>query len=108
MKAKLSILFLACLYAGIISAQTNGTLAVSVTTSSAGGNYAPRNIVAIWIEDSSGKFVKTLLAYANSRKNHLETWKTSTTTAGSAYNTTDAISGATQTSHATRTCSWNG
>ena len=40
-----------------IQAQTKGSLAVSVTTSSAGGNFAPRNILAIWIEDNSGKFV---------------------------------------------------
>lgn len=89
-------------------AQTSGTLSVSVTTSSSGGNYAPRNIVAIWIEDSSGKFVKTLLAYANTRKTHLNTWEASTTTAGSAFNSVDAITAATQSSHTTRTCQWNG
>ena len=65
---RLTLLFMACLYASLISAQTNGTLSVSVTTSSTGGNYAPRNIVAIWIEDSSGKLVKTLLAYAKEWK----------------------------------------
>lgn len=108
MRRRLSVLFLACLYTSLISAQTNGTLSVSVTTSSAGGNYAPRNIVAIWIEDSSGKFVKTLLAYANNRKTHLNIWENSTTTAGSAFNIADAISGATLSSHGTRTCQWNG
>jgi hypothetical protein len=105
---RLTVLFLAFIYASLISAQTNGTLAISVTTSSAGGNYAPRNILAIWIEDNSGKFVKTLLAYANSRKSHLNTWETSTTTAGSVYNTTDAVTSATQGTHGTRTCQWNG
>jgi len=65
MARKICILLLICLSANWIIAQTNGTLAVSVTTSSTGGNYAPRNIVAIWVEDNSGKFVKTLLAYAN-------------------------------------------
>lgn len=91
-----------------IQAQTKGTLAVSVTTSQVGGPYAPRNVLAIWIEDNSGKFVKTLLAYANTRKIHLNTWETSTTTAGSVYNTVDAITGATQSAHGTRTCTWNG
>lgn len=89
-------------------AQTSGTLSVSVTTSSTGGNYAPRNVVAIWIEDSSGKFVKTLLAYANSRITHLNTWEISSATSGTAYNRVDAITGATQNSHGTRTCTWNG
>lgn len=108
MGRKLWIILLVCLSANWVIAQTNGTLSVSVTTSSTGGNYAPRNIVAIWIEDNSGKFVKTLLAYANTRKTHLNTWEASTTTAGSAFNVTDAISGATQSNHATRNCQWNG
>jgi hypothetical protein len=89
-------------------AQTNGTLTVTTTTSNAGGNYAPRNIVAIWIEDSNGVFVKTLLAYAQNYKTHLNNWQASTTAIGSAFNSVDAITGATKTSHATRSCSWNG
>jgi hypothetical protein len=105
---RLSVLFLVCLFTGAISAQSIGTLSVSVTTSSTGGNYAPRNVLAIWVEDSSGKFVKTLLAYADKRKQHLNTWEAATTAAGSVYNSIDAITGATQSTHATRKCSWNG
>lgn len=108
MRRRISLLFLACLFGSYINAQTNGTLSVSVATSSTGGNYAPRNVLAIWVEDSSGKFVKTLLAYADKRKQHLNTWEAATTAAGSVYNSVDAITGATQSSHATRTCSWNG
>lgn len=108
MKRHIFILLLIFISMHSVSAQTNGTLAVSVTTSAAGGNYAPRNVLAIWVEDSSGKFVKTLLAYAANRKTHLNGWETSTTAAGSAFNVTDAITGATQSSHGTRTCSWNG
>lgn len=89
-------------------AQTLGKLNVSVATSSTGGNYAPRNIVAIWIEDASGNFVKTLLAYADKRIQHLNTWETATSLKGSVYNRIDAITGATQSSHGTRACSWNG
>jgi hypothetical protein len=88
-------------------AQTPGNLSVSATTSSTGGNFAPKNIVAMWIEDEQGNFVKTLLAYAQNRKTHLNTWEASTTAAGSPFNTVDAITGATKTSHATRTCSWD-
>ena len=90
------------------TAQTDGTLTVTATTSATGGNYAPKNIVAIWIEDQQGNFVKTLLAYAQNRRTHLNTWEASTTAAGIPFNTVDAITGATKTSHATRTCSWNG
>ena len=92
-----------------LSAQTSGTLSVSVSTAqTTTPTYAPRNIIAIWIEDNSGKFVKTLLAYANTRKTHLNTWEASTTTAGSAFNVVDATTGATQSAHGTRTAQWNG
>lgn len=91
-----------------LSAQTNGKLDVSVVTSSAGGNYAPRNIIAIWIEDSSGNFVKTLLAYADKRIQHLNTWEKSTSSKNIMYNRTDAITGATQSNHSTRNCTWDG
>jgi len=108
MRGRLLILLFACVLSSMLNAQTNGNLSVSVVTSSTGGNYAPRNVLAIWIEDNSGKFVKTLLAYANTRKTHLNTWEASTTTAGSAFNSVDAITGATQSTHSTRTCGWNG
>jgi hypothetical protein len=106
---KYSILATWILLFALISAQgqTPGTLSVSASTSSTGGNYAPKNIVAIWVEDEQGNFVKTLLAYAQTRKTHLNTWEASTTAAGSPFNTVDAITGATKTSHATRTCTWD-
>ena len=101
------ILFVAFTFP-LIFAQTDGTLTVTATTSSAGGNYAPKNIVAMWVEDNQGNFVKTLMAYAATRKTHLNTWEASTTAAGSPFNTVDAITGATKSSHGTRTCTWNG
>lgn len=85
------------------TAKTNGTLSVSTLTSAAGGNYAPKNIVAIWIESGNGTYVKTLLAYANTYKRYLTNWA-----AKSSYNTTDAITGATVNAHAVRSCTWNG
>lgn len=86
-----------------VNANSSGNLTVSTLTSAAGGNYAPRNIVAIWVEDASGNFVKTLLVYANTYKQYLTHWKTK-----SQYNRVDAISGATVNSHATRVCTWDG
>ena len=108
MKKSSSILIFIISTALAIQAQTNGTLSVTATTSNAGGNYAPKNIVAIWIEDDQGHFVKTLLAYAQNRITHLNTWEASTTAAGSPFNRVDAITGATQPNHSTRNCSWNG
>jgi len=88
--------------------QTIGKLEVKVTTSATGGKYAPRNIVAIWIESSSGEFVKTMLAYADKRMTHLNTWQKSTADAGSEFNTIDALTVATKTKHELRSCTWNG
>lgn len=108
MKRNLLVIFFVVSISIIVNAQTAGSLSVTTTTSNAGGNYAPRNIVAIWIEDEQGNWVKTLMAYAAARITHLNTWEASTSAAGSTYNTVDAITGATRNSHAVRTCSWNG
>jgi hypothetical protein len=101
-------IFILLLLTGYTIAQTPGTLTVMASTSSAGGNYAPRNIVAVWIEDDQGNFIKTLMAYAQTRRTHLNTWEASTTAAGSPFNTVDAITGPTRNSHGTRTSTWDG
>jgi len=85
------------------SKKTSGTLSVTMLTSSNGGPFSPRHVLAIWVENNSGQFVKTLLVYAAERKSNLTNWKSN-----SAENSTDAITGATQNTHTTRTCSWNG
>jgi len=85
------------------SANTTGTLSVSVLTVAPGGGFAPKNVVAIWIETNAGVFVKSLLVYANARKVDLTTWYPN-----SAGNTVNAITSATQSSNSTRTCTWNG
>ena len=90
-----------------VSAQTAGTLTVSTSTSITGGNYAPKNIIAIWVEDEEGNFIKTLLSYAQTRITHLNIWQASTAAAGSEFNTVDAITGATRSNHSTRTCTWD-
>ncbi|MEA3447236.1 MAG: DUF2271 domain-containing protein [Bacteroidota bacterium] len=105
---KILISFAAIFLSMALQAQTQGELTVNVTTSNAGGQYAPRHIVAVWVEDDSGNFVKTLMAYANVQIQYLLAWQTSTSASGDTYNTTDAITGATLTQHATRICSWDG
>ena len=108
MKTKVLSFFTAILLTSGINAQTAGELSVTVTTSAAGGGYAPRNIVAIWVETEQGNFVKTLMAYAANRRTHLNIWEQSTTAAGSPFNVVDAITGSTRNSHDTRNCLWNG
>ena len=80
--------------------------------------YGPFNCVAIWIEDSNGKFVKTLTEWGITRKYDLLAWK-----ASSGYNITgltvvpgkepslpqpDATTGATLTNYGKMSCTWNG
>jgi len=84
-------------------ANTAGTLTISTLTSTTGGSYSPKNIVAIWIENSSGAFVKSLLVYAATRMNDLTNW-----VSNSSKNVVNATTGATQSSYGTRTCTWNG
>ena len=89
------------------TAQTQGELSVTVTTSKTGGEYAPRNIISIWVENIEGQFVKTLLAQAEKRISHLNLWQAATKAVGSEYNRVDAISGATNSNHSTKTCTWD-
>lgn len=82
----------------------SGVLTLTVSTAPYGGNYAPKNIVALWVEDNEGKFVKTLGVHAAKRINYLGAWKTSQ---GSTQ--TDGDTGATRSNHLTPlTVIWDG
>jgi hypothetical protein len=93
------------------SAQTNGQLTVTTTTSSAGGQYANKNCFAIWVQNSAGVLINTMMYYTNNGDNSgadLSVWYG---LIGSWANrnvkkNVDGISGATQASHGTRTCYW--
>lgn len=89
-------------------AQTAGELTVKTTTSTAGGRYAPANCVAIWVEDGSGNFVKTLMTYAQKYMKYLTYWAQTTSASGSQYNTVDAITGASADNFATYILTWDG
>lgn len=80
---------------------TAGVVTFSVTTQSQGGSYAPRHVLAIWVEHN-GDFVKTRKAMANQRKQYLYTWK-----AASNYNVIDAITGPTLYNHTSHTIEWD-
>jgi len=81
---------------------TTGLL-ISATTSSSGGQYTPKNVVAIWVTDNSDKFVKTLYVKAAQRVSDLTKWKSV-----SSSNKTDASTGATRDGHGTIYATWNG
>lgn len=85
-----------------VVAATLTKLSFTVTTATLRGRYSPRNIYAIWVTDGQGKFVKTLAKFAAIRARYLTGWN-----AASRGNVVDAVTGATVTSHGTRTASWN-
>ncbi|MCD4682725.1 MAG: DUF2271 domain-containing protein, partial [Bacteroidales bacterium] len=82
-------------------AASSGEISFTVRTVTQNGNYAPRHVFVIWVEDVNG-FVKTRKAMANQRKQYLYTWKDA-----SNYNVIDAITGPTLTSHQTHTVTWD-
>jgi MYXO-CTERM domain-containing protein len=69
------------------------SLSVTVTTTPNGGQFAPRHVVAIWIEDSGGNFVKTIDRWAGVRISHLVAW------IAKSGQDADAVSGATIANH---------
>ena len=102
MKKVLIVLIVLAGFSIMIHAQTKGTLTVNLTTKSApvaatatttvpgpgirgghgaGRSYAPENILAVWIEDANGKFVKTLIINAQRYTTFLTAWKNSTSAA---------------------------
>jgi hypothetical protein len=96
----------------IVSAGRNASadqLEVSFSTkaTSPGAKYAPRNIVAVWVEDSNGNFVRTLLRYANKRVKYLRAWNAVATDGSRIATMPDVITGATRSSHGTRSVMWD-
>ena len=80
-----------------------GTLTVNFDTTPKGGNYAPANIVSVWVQNSSNQFVKTIGRWAGVRKNSLVAW-----TAASGIGDADAVTGATRGNHNARlTVTWD-
>jgi len=84
-----------------IKATSGGEITFTVRTVTQNGNYAPKHVFVIWVEDANG-FVKTRKLRGNQRKQYLYTWKDA-----SDYNVVDAITGSTLTSHTTHTVTWD-
>jgi len=68
-------------------------VAVDVTTTPNGGQFAPRNVVAVWIENGTGGFIKTIGRWSQTRTSHLVSW-----IAASGMDS-DAVTGATRNDH---------
>lgn len=94
---------------------TPGTLSVDFTTISYGGQYAPKNYVAVWIEDGNGTFVKTLSRSAgDNHASDLVAWTAASGGWGSIFfpggneaDKVDAVSTATLNAHQAHVVPWN-
>jgi len=104
MKIKIFAMLLITVFAvhALNANNTPGTVTFKVTTATASGEHAPKHVLAIWIKNSSGQFVRSMKVMALQRIQYLYKWKQS-----SVLNTTNAITGSTLTTHATHTISWN-
>lgn len=79
-----------------------GDLKIAFRTKTFKGRYSPRNVGAVWIEDEDGKFLRTVKVWARKRAVHLIKWNRS-----SDGDRTDAISGATISSHKRHEMKWD-
>ena len=106
MKKILFFVLILPLFSNLVSGQTNGQLTVGFKTTTYNGAEAPKHILAVWVTKADGTFVKTLMAYTVTTKyrQYLTQWKSAT---NSTYNMLDAVTGATLTSHGTRSCTWD-
>jgi len=89
--------------------QTAGTLTFTYTQNVPSGTSATKNVMAIWIEDNAGTFIKTKMRFVgNGTKDHLPTWAvksggTASNATSALCNITDATTGATRTGSTTPT-----
>ena len=91
-----TLLTLVCIAGLVQTVQAAETLSISFSTSAAGSEYEPKNVVAVWIEDSDGNFRKTILRWAGERRSELIDWWTA---CGRSNSDVDGLSGATRLSH---------
>jgi len=80
------------------------SVSFDVTPLSQGGRYSPRNIGAIWVQSSSGAFVKSLEVWAAQRRRYLTRYNTAV---GSSSTNIDVTATATQSSLKPHHVTWN-
>lgn len=102
MKTAFLLIAMLALITPLTAQSTDGIVTFSATTVSDGGTYAPRHVIAFWIKDATGNFVKSRKVMAGSRRSHLVKW-----VANSNSNVADAITGVTLTAHTTHSISWD-
>ena len=111
---KSTIFTIALFFSNLLCAQTQGTLTLTFTQTAHTAYTGNKNVLAVWVQTSTGTFVKTKARYAgNGTKDHLPTWAVNSggmasNCLGASCNTVGATTGATLNSFATRTYTWDG
>lgn len=90
-------------FASGAGANTEGEVTLEFTTAGAGGKYAPKHVLAVWITDARTNFVATVMRQASKHQKYLTAWNA----AGGANSRVDGITGATLPRHGTRKAVWN-
>jgi hypothetical protein len=96
---------------------TVGTMTIDFMSVGNDGEYAPRNVGAVWVEKSDGTFVKTIERWAGIRAVHLTRWNNASggwpiagfffATPESSADQVDAVSSNTLRPHMQHTLTWN-
>ena len=73
------------------------SMTVTVTTTTYGGQYAPRNVFAVWIEKADGSYVGTLGAWAQKYRSKLQRWYSKS--GNGSQGMADAVTGASRMNH---------
>lgn len=81
---------------------TAGTVTLEFTTTTTGKQFAPRHVLAVWVSDDQGRFVRTLQCNAARYRRHLVQWNRSSGT-----NLVDAVTSASLTAHQAHTVTWD-
>jgi hypothetical protein len=111
---KSTLLTFALFACHLLTAQTQGTLTLSFTQTPHTSYQGTKNVMAVWIQSSTGAFVKTRARNAGGgTSDHLPVWAVNAGgSAGncltSSCNTVGAITGATLNNFSTRNFSWDG
>ncbi len=69
--------------------------------------YEPRNVLAVWVQDASGKFVRTLMRYGERRVKHLRAWNAVALDSSQIDSDPDVITGATRPDHRQEMIRWD-
>jgi hypothetical protein len=85
-----------------VTEAANNAATISFITSGAGGEYAPKHVLAVWLENKDGGFIRTLGVWGGTRRYDLHTYLAAGGSSGS-----DATMGATLLFHASRTLTWD-